>query len=83
MILPVHVFLGNYLNLLRFCSKIQSVPILGGAPDLKNFTGERYSQGFTGCIHVLQALKGGPIYLGKNTISFQKVNSCQYDEDDY
>lgn len=48
----------------------------GGAPDLKNFTGERYAQGFVGCIHIVEPNDGGPIKLGAKTISSLNVDSC-------
>ncbi|CRK99746.1 CLUMA_CG013014, isoform A [Clunio marinus] len=49
---------------------------LGGAPDLKRFTGERYSNGFIGCIHTVEPILGGAIQLGENTISSLNVDDC-------
>jgi hypothetical protein len=49
----------------------------GGAPDLANFTGNRYTQGFYGCIHVLEPVDGrGQINLGSKTISALNVDTC-------
>uniref|UniRef100_A0A1A9VWV6 Basement membrane-specific heparan sulfate proteoglycan core protein n=1 Tax=Glossina austeni TaxID=7395 RepID=A0A1A9VWV6_GLOAU len=42
---------------------------IGGAPDLDNFTGGRYKQNFTGCIHVVEGEESGTIELGKVAIS--------------
>lgn len=50
--------------------------ILGGAPDLKSFTGDRYNQGFVGCIHIVEPLEGGAIQLGARTISSMNVDAC-------
>lgn len=49
---------------------------LGGAPDLKEFTGKRYSQSFVGCIHIVEPLDGGAIRLGDKTISSLNVEQC-------
>jgi hypothetical protein len=49
---------------------------LGGAPDVKGFTGERYNQGFVGCIHIVEPLDGGAIRLGDKTISSLNVEQC-------
>lgn len=49
---------------------------LGGAPDLKSFTGERYNQGFVGCIHIVEPLDGGAIKLGEKTISSINIEQC-------
>lgn len=49
---------------------------LGGAPDLKSFTGDRYSQGFIGCIHIVEPLEGGAINLGARTISSLNIEQC-------
>lgn len=49
---------------------------LGGAPNLESFTGERYTQGFVGCIHIVEPLEGGPIRLGEKTISSLNVEQC-------
>lgn len=49
---------------------------IGGAPDLKSFTGERYTQGFVGCIHIVEPLEGGAIKLGERTISSLNLEQC-------
>lgn len=49
---------------------------LGGAPDLKSFTGERYNLGFVGCIHIVEPLEGGAIRLGEKTISSLNIEQC-------
>jgi hypothetical protein len=49
---------------------------LGGAPNLKLFTGERFSQGFIGCIHIVEPLEGGAITLGEKTISSMNIEQC-------
>lgn len=49
---------------------------LGGAPDIKRFTGERYDQGFIGCIHVVEPIEGGAIRLGEMTISSANIDQC-------
>lgn len=49
---------------------------LGGAPDLKSFTGDRYNQGFVGCIHIVEPLEGGGIKLGDRIISSLNVEQC-------
>jgi hypothetical protein len=55
---------------------IISLEFSGGAPHLKNFTGDRYVHGFHGCIHIVEHLEKGPIKLGINSISGLNVNSC-------
>jgi len=50
--------------------------VLGGAPDTKRFTGDRFSEGFIGCIHVVEPLEGGAIQLGARTISSMNVDAC-------
>ncbi|KAL9879193.1 terribly reduced optic lobes isoform 28-T30 [Glossina fuscipes fuscipes] len=49
---------------------------IGGAPDLDNFTGGRYKQNFTGCIHVVEGEESGTIELGKVAISGINVDTC-------
>lgn len=49
---------------------------LGGAPNLKVFTGDRYGQGFVGCIHIVEPLEGGAIRLGEKTISSMNIEQC-------
>jgi hypothetical protein len=49
---------------------------LGGAPDIRRFTGDRYSSGFVGCIHIVEPIEGGAIRLGDNTISSANVEQC-------
>uniref|UniRef100_W4VRB4 Putative heparan sulfate proteoglycan 2 n=1 Tax=Corethrella appendiculata TaxID=1370023 RepID=W4VRB4_9DIPT len=49
---------------------------LGGAPNITNFTGDRYTQGFKGCIHIVESLDTGAIKLGQHTISSLNVDQC-------
>lgn len=49
---------------------------LGGAPDLKSFTGERYNLGFVGCIRIVESLEGDIIRLGEKTISSLNLERC-------
>ncbi|XP_037037177.1 basement membrane-specific heparan sulfate proteoglycan core protein isoform X11 [Bradysia coprophila] len=55
---------------------------LGGAPDLNNFTGNRYTQGFHGCIHVVEGHEDKAIDLGQNVVSGLNVDQCPDDEAD-
>ncbi|KAJ6634940.1 Basement membrane-specific heparan sulfate proteoglycan core protein, partial [Pseudolycoriella hygida] len=55
---------------------------LGGAPDLNNFTGNRYTQGFQGCIHVVEGYEDKGIDLGRNIVSGLNVDQCPEDEED-
>lgn len=48
----------------------------GGAPDLNNFTGNRYTQGFHGCIHVVEGHEDKAIDLGQNVVSGLNVDQC-------
>lgn len=49
---------------------------LGGAPDMRRFTGERYSHGFVGCIHTVEPIEGGAIRLGEQTVSSMNIEQC-------
>lgn len=49
---------------------------IGGAPDLNNFTGNRYKQGFHGCIHIVENLTGGAINLSVNAVSAANLDVC-------
>lgn len=40
------------------------------------FTGGRYTNGFEGCVHVVEGLEDGSILLNKNAISGVNVDSC-------
>ncbi|KAL7036766.1 hypothetical protein ACKWTF_008935 [Chironomus riparius] len=55
---------------------------LGGAPDMRRFTGDRHTQGFIGCIHVVEPIAGGPIRLGEKTISSMNIEQCSESDDD-
>lgn len=50
---------------------------IGGAPNLNNFTGDRYTQGFNGCVHSIEPLESGQIDIHKNTISSLNISKCQ------
>lgn len=41
-----------------------------------NFTGNRFSHGFHGCIHVVEGSEDGSIDLGRHTISGVNVDTC-------
>lgn len=64
------LFSNGYYNLR--C--IEFIP--GGTPNVAQTTGGRITQGFKGCIHVVEPLFGGPIDLGRNHQSGMNVNSC-------
>lgn len=49
---------------------------IGGAPNIATFTGQRYSQGFHGCVHNVESLEGGGINLTYNAISGINVDKC-------
>lgn len=49
---------------------------IGGSPDLSNFTGNRYKQGFHGCIHIVENLSGGAINLSVNAVSAANLDVC-------
>lgn len=49
---------------------------LGGAPDIVNFTGNRFTQGFSGCIHIVEGSEGHSINLRHNAISGLNVDTC-------
>lgn len=48
----------------------------GGAPDIVNFTGNRFHHGFQGCIHIVEGIAGHSINLKQNAISGQNVETC-------
>lgn len=50
--------------------------LTGGAPDMVNFTGNRFSYGFQGCIHIIEGSDGHSINLKQNAISGQNVETC-------
>lgn len=49
---------------------------IGGAPNLAVTTGGRMTQGFSGCVHVVEPLVGGPADLGRSVLSGVNVASC-------
>lgn len=49
---------------------------LGGAPNIVQTTGGRMTQGFSGCIHVVEPLVGGPVDLSGKSRSGVNVASC-------
>lgn len=59
-----------------FLEMCKTFRFLGGAPDLNNFTGSRYMNGFEGCIHVIESLNDGSIGLEKNAVSGVNVDTC-------
>lgn len=50
---------------------------IGGAPDIANFTGNRYKQGLFGCINVVEGTDTGPVKLRDNAVSGYNVVPCQ------
>ncbi|XP_055911049.1 basement membrane-specific heparan sulfate proteoglycan core protein isoform X7 [Eupeodes corollae] len=62
--------------------KAMSLPgnmFIGGTPDLVKFTGNRYSSGFNGCVHVIEEEK--TIQLSDAAISAVNLDTCPDDED--
>lgn len=49
---------------------------IGGAPNIATFTGQRHTQGFHGCVHIVEPLEGGGINLTYNAISGINVDKC-------
>lgn len=49
---------------------------IGGAPNIATFTGQRYTQGFHGCVHTVEPLEGGGINFTYNSISGINVDKC-------
>lgn len=49
---------------------------IGGAPNIVHTTGGRMTQGFTGCVHVVEPSVGGPIDLGTSAHGGLNVQSC-------
>lgn len=60
----------------RLISYLPGSIYLGGAPNIAQTTGGRMTQGFSGCIHVVEPLYGGPVDLGRNSQSGINVASC-------
>lgn len=48
----------------------------GGAPNLAVTTGGRMTQGFQGCVHIVEPTIGGPVDLGKSARSGVNVAAC-------
>lgn len=55
---------------------ISHIHLIGGAPDQTNFTGDRYTHGFEGCVHVLLGLHQDPVVLKNDAISGVNVDAC-------
>uniref|UniRef100_A0A336LPI6 CSON010513 protein n=1 Tax=Culicoides sonorensis TaxID=179676 RepID=A0A336LPI6_CULSO len=49
---------------------------IGGAPDIISFTGNRFTQNFNGCIHMMETTEGTSINLTKAVITGVNVDSC-------
>ncbi|XP_055374705.1 basement membrane-specific heparan sulfate proteoglycan core protein isoform X7 [Condylostylus longicornis] len=49
---------------------------IGGAPNLGEFTGNRYPTGFVGCVRVVETDEGGPVNLGQHAVSALNVDVC-------
>lgn len=69
----LRIFCVFQFFLLNFWSRIQ----LGGAPDIVKFTGNRFAQGFNGCIVTVEGLESGPVKVGGNAVSGYNVTPCQ------
>jgi hypothetical protein len=50
---------------------------VGGAPNIRNLTGDRYAVGFNGCIYSIEHPEAGPIDIGAKTISSFNLDICQ------
>lgn len=48
----------------------------GGAPDINTFTGNRYAQGFNGCINIVEGTDTHAINLYENAVSGYNVLPC-------
>lgn len=60
----------------RVISYLPGSIYIGGAPNLSQTTGGRMTQGFSGCVHVVEPLLGGPVDLGHQSLSGRNVASC-------
>lgn len=60
----------------RMISYLPGSIYIGGAPNLAQTTGGRITQGFSGCIHVVEPLVGGPVDLSRDSRSGLNVASC-------
>ena len=49
---------------------------IGGAPNIAQTTGGRATQGFSGCIHVVEGVVGGAVDLAQMSLSGVNVASC-------
>ena len=50
---------------------------IGGAPNIRNLTGDRYTTGLVGCIYSIEHPESGPIDIGATTIASHNLDICQ------
>ncbi|XP_062139243.1 basement membrane-specific heparan sulfate proteoglycan core protein isoform X22 [Drosophila sulfurigaster albostrigata] len=54
---------------------------VGGIPDISQFTGNRYSRNFSGCIVFVEGDTAGQINLGKSSIRGINVDTCPVNDE--
>lgn len=84
--LPGNIFIGKNFDISIFltfsvyvlCMYFDTfVSILtGGAPEINKFTGERYRQGFDGCINIVEGTDTRAVNIDKNAVSGYNVTPC-------
>ncbi|XP_055304959.1 basement membrane-specific heparan sulfate proteoglycan core protein isoform X6 [Sitodiplosis mosellana] len=55
---------------------------IGGAPEINRFTGNRYTQGFNGCINIVEGTDTRAVNIYKNAVSGYNVLPCADQEDE-
>ncbi|XP_032309278.1 basement membrane-specific heparan sulfate proteoglycan core protein isoform X10 [Drosophila ananassae] len=60
--------------------KLPGHVFIGGIPDIAQFTGNRYTHNFNGCIVVVEGDAAGQINLGPAAINGVNVNTCPIDD---
>ncbi|XP_031635070.1 basement membrane-specific heparan sulfate proteoglycan core protein isoform X6 [Contarinia nasturtii] len=56
---------------------------IGGAPEINKFTGERYRQGFNGCINIVEGTDTQAVNIYQNAVSGYNVTPCADQEDEH
>lgn len=56
--------------------KLSNYSRIGGAPDIATFTGNRYTQGFNGCIHIVEGTDTRAINIEAHAVGGYNVLSC-------
>lgn len=49
---------------------------IGGAPEINKFTGNRYTQGFSGCINIVEGTDTRAVNIYNNAVSGFNVTPC-------